>query len=226
MALLEKVGVRSVREQQLDIRGPSTLPLYLHLANDRDVKVRRFALEELNQRAIEKDEAFLDLLRQRINDEDPYCRCLAVCGIWKATRDPAMIAVLVPLKDEPNDQVRRSVVLALGDMASDDPGLFEPMSQLCEDRELNVRISAIASMHHFGKRGVPILRKAFADSHVLVRSSAVYAASELRADGAVLFPELRRLQESDADSGVRRNAGHALYMMDPKQFSKPTTWVD
>ena len=223
---LEKIGLSKPPRLFLNLESRQALPLYLHLAEDGNVKVRQSSLGHLS-RLLEKDEAaILPAFRRHLEDADPCCRLIAAQCIWRATKDRAMIAVVLPLRDDADFFVRGSVTETLEEMGGTDPDLFDPMSRLVGDANPLVRNAAVRSMRHFGKRGVPILRQALLDADPQVRSSAIGAASELGDDGLELAPVLQELQKNDPRSWFQRDAAHALYKMAPKQFPKPATWID
>jgi hypothetical protein len=205
----------------------AALPLYLHLAEDSDVKVRQEALGRMvhGYTYREHQSEIMPTYRRHLQDADPYCRLCAAEGIWNETKDREMIAVVLLLTDQAQASVHMSAGCLLAEMAGADPDLFEPLSKLAEDADLYVRIAAVSSMKHFGKRGVPVLRQALQDSAPYVRFCAITAASKLGQDALELTPLLRPFQK-DPNPHVGRSAAHALYMIDPKQFPKPATWVD
>jgi|ERR1051325_4391901 HEAT repeat protein len=223
--LREKLGLQPGRAAGPDVNARVALPVYLHLADDSDVEVRRFALEQLGRWTKENETEILPIFRGQLQDADPHCRLAAAHGLWHATKDRDVTAIVLSLKDVADVDLRCRAILLLGLMAAGDPNLFDPLALMCADAEARVRHSAVYSMRHFGKRGVPILRKAFHDSSMAVRMGAINAALNLREEGTGLYPDLQRLKD-DPDPVVSSMAGDTLYRMDPKQFPKPASWVD
>jgi hypothetical protein len=220
--MMEKVGLFKREAHVLNLDSNAAMPVFRHLSDDGNVKVRRYALSMLSSNGEDKHENLL-IMRRHIQDDDPSCRLSAAHLIWQVEKDRAMIGLALALKDEPDLTVRRNACYLLNDMAEFDAALFEPMSKMVNDPDHVVRGTAINAMQHFGKRGVPILRVAMRDPIVYVRHRAIGAATQLGKDGAALFPDLLQLK-TDADPYICRNAAHSLYIMDPKQFDKPATW--
>jgi HEAT repeat protein len=69
-------------------------------------------------------------------------------------------------------------------------------------------------MRQFGKRGVPVLRKALKDRDDQVRVAALFAIERLGADAADLEPELRSAQQNDSVAYCRQLAASALRRID------------
>lgn len=205
-------------------RNFEALPVYLHLTNDSDVIVRRYAISQLRDwRNIHEDT--VPTLRGRLDDDDPLCRLWAAQVVWFATKERETIEVVRPLQNHEDLEVRRTAVSLLCYMSRNEPSLFDNVAKFANDPDAIVRMDAVNALQAFGKRALPLLRHALRDPDKIVRLTAIRVTSDLRADGAELYPELLALQ-TDAEPNIRRNASHALYTMDPKQFAKPATWVD
>ncbi len=226
----EMIGLRRREHSGINLEARAVQPIYLQLADDSNAKVRQFSLRRLEARTKEEEEVIVSIFRRHVYDIDPKCRMIAAMGIWGFTKDRAMIAIALPLINHTDLQLQHDAVWLLEEMADGDPTLLDHFAPLCEAPEIIVRCVAVRSMRHFGKRGVPLLRKAMQDSAKVgnfhaVKSMAIFAASELRQDGVELIPDLLALQKS-SDLVDSRSAGHALYIMDSKRFAKPATWSD
>lgn len=215
---LEKLHLRQGNVDLPD-DAVSLWPIYVHLAEDADVEVRRHALKHLGWHGASRPE-IVRSLRQHIKDADVRCRLSTAWGLWRMTKEEDVKVTVLPLVDHADNQIRREAVSLLSSMSRDMPALFDILSDLATDPDGHVRMSAIQSMPHFGRRGVPILRDAVRDSSLPVRHSAISAAGKLRKVGSELVPSLQVLQE-DADPYIRLSAAHALHSIDPKRFAKP-----
>jgi len=205
-------------------RNFEALPVYLHLTNDGDLTVRRHAISQLSHWRSTYDKS-APTLRGRLDDDDPLCRLWAAQVVWFATKERETIEVVRPLHNHENLEVRRTAVSLLCYMARSEPSMFDTVAKFAADPDAIVRMDAVNALQAYGKRVLPLLRQALRDPDKIVRLTAIRVTSELRADGAELVPQMLAMQ-NDPDPNIRRNASHALYMMDSKQFAKPATWVD
>jgi hypothetical protein len=212
--MMRKIGVVNQRDLGLPPCNAAGLPLYLHLAEDRDVKVRQIALEQFYRMPKEHETEILPVLRHHLNDVDPECRLIAAEAIWRATKDREMKHVALPMLNHKDFPVRRWALVVLDAMANDDPEVFEPLAKMAEDPDFQMRSGAAAAMKHFGKRGVPILERALGDSHASVRFTALSAAAKLGKDAEKLTPILQMLQ-SDPDPNIRRAVKDTLEKINP-----------
>jgi hypothetical protein len=203
-----------------DLGGTVTLPLYLHLVNDGDVNVRRYALRRLANRPNPSGAEVLSICRQRLVDDDPEIRLFAAHGIWRATKEPEAQRIILGMLDDSDSALRWRTAKVLRSMAPEAPDLFEPLAKLTEDSESLVRHTAVWSMAHFGQRGLPILQTAYRDSDKGIRYIAVVATGQLKKDAEPLIPVLISLQ-ADSDPQFRAAVTHALELIDPKRFAKP-----
>jgi HEAT repeat protein len=199
-------------DAQLHIRA--AIPVLIHCADDRDVAVRRVVFEYLENM---RDEALLPVFRRHLQDDDRYCRVMAACGMWGITKDRELKNVALPLRDDPERHLRIHAAILLGNIAGEDPELFDPLAEFAEDPDAHPRYEAVRSMRHFGKRGVPILRKAMRDPNQFVRIAAIQTAAKLGKDSAELIPDLLAFQ-NDPDRHVRWSASQALHNLDPERF--------
>lgn len=203
-----------------DLYAPTAIPVLTYLANDRDALIRRVALRHLKWQRMPDIERALPVFRDHLQDSDPQCRLIAAVGMFRITSDPAMAKVAMPFLSDPDRDIRQGVAYILENVAREDAALFEPLAQLADDSDYGVRSHAVQSMRHFGKRGVPILRKAMRDYMPLIRIRAIQTAAALGKDGAELYPDLLACQNG-GDGHVRRVAAEALHKMDPERFPMP-----
>lgn len=166
--LLEKVGLLKPSNRIGITEHPQLLPVYLHLADDLDMNVRRFSMASLDRRDLrpefwrwsQEDEAtILPVMRQHLQDDDPMCRLICAQYIWSATKDRKMIKVPLAYLDHPDPWIQRGARITLCYLALANPDSFDPISKLAEDATLkkDVRVTAIESMRHFGERGLPVI---------------------------------------------------------------------
>jgi len=106
------------------------------------------------------------------------------------TKDPKAISAALSIKDHADVAVRHELFLLLAQMAPTEPSLFEPLAAATQDPDSQVRMWAMLTMGRFGKRGIPIVRKALRDMDPANQQNAICAAFELGPDGAELRPEL------------------------------------
>jgi hypothetical protein len=174
-----------------------------------------------------KVEPALSVCRQHLDDRDAECRFEAACGVWFLAKDPQIKAVFVQEVQDRKSMFRFRAAQALVGVSETDPDLFPLMAALAEDSNPNVLLQGMLSVQFFGKRGVPLLRKWLRDPAAPwpVLFGASDAASRLGKDGVELIPDLVAIQNHPHPS-VSRAVAHGLYRMDPKQFAKPTDWVD
>jgi hypothetical protein len=223
-SMLRKFRLIQERRIGLPPHHAASLPLYLHLAKDRDVLVRRLALDQLAlvQMHGEPNADVVAIFRQRLQDDDPRCRLIAAGGVWRQTKDAEMKSVVLPLLDHPDRHIRMSAIYVLTTMAVDAPDLFDPLSKLTE---VQVRADAISSLAYFGKRGLPILQRALRDPDRNIRRCAVFSAARLGKDAENLIPLMLTLQK-EADPSFRQDLANALHQIDPTRFAKPAQGDD
>jgi HEAT repeat protein len=222
---LVKAGwIKAPAEPDAQLYKREAIPVLMHLAEDRDPLVRREALRLLEYRQPEGNEHLLPLLHAHLQDSDSYCRLSAATGIWAIANDRDMTKVALPFLNDPDGDVRRRVASLLADMARKGSDLFDPLAKLLDDSDDGTRHYAVLAQRHFGKRGVPVLRKAMSDPNPQIRTAAIRTAADLGKDGAELIPELLALQ-NDPDRHVRRAAVEALHKMDPERFPTPAKKV-
>ena len=161
--MLESVGMRRRRSAGLNLDARAVLPVYMQLADDSDAKVRQFSLRRLEIRTKEEAAAIMPIFQRHLDDSDAKCRLAAASALWCLSKDRATIAVILPLKDHAEFHVQTEAVWLLQEMAASEPSLFEHLAPLCTAADIIVRDLALQSMRHFGKRSIPILRKALHD---------------------------------------------------------------
>ncbi len=224
---LEQFGLIPGRERfGLGLNQASTLPISLHLADDGDPMVRAIALGSMLQCQQKHEGECEPVYRRHLQDDDPRCRMLALTGAWQTSRDIELKSVAIAMVNDPDEQVRQNAAWVLAEMAPLDRELFIPLSKLADDPNMHVRVGAIRSMCHFGKRGVPILRKALRDGDKNVRFTAIQSSVILSKDGEELIPVLLAMRDNDPDPSIRRFVQHGLFIMDPQRFAKPAAGVD
>jgi hypothetical protein len=207
---------QAVRVDQFD-DSAELLPLYLHLAEDRDPRVRRLMLVWLRGW---REPEVVALYRRHLQDDNVDCRLLAACGLWATGEDRETKAVLLPLPDNCETQTRWMVVEALSGMAASNPDLFEPLAKLIEDGDSSVREIAVCSMPHFGKRGVAVLRAVMIGKGDDIRCHAIVATRYLGKDAAELIPVLEAIRNDPRDA-MCYNAQETLNKIDPERFPWP-----
>jgi HEAT repeat protein len=229
LSMLESIGL--LQRPQITM-SPELLPVFLHLASDDDLHVRRFCLGSLERRQLkaefwrwsEEDEALiLPVMRQRLADDDPVCRVDAALYLWLATGDREMIQVPLAYLDHPDPFVHRVAGIALCYLAPADPNkAYDPVVKLMWDSKsrLDVRLGAVQSMRHFGRRGLPMIRKALNDPAPDIRQAAMFAAREMGQDAKELVPNLLSLQD-DVEPHIRRLAATTLNRLEPDRFPAP-----
>ena len=225
---LEKIGLIQGREHiGLGLNRASTLPISLHLADDDDPSVRAIALVSMLQ-CQQKHEAECEpIFRRHLQDDDPRCRMLALTGAWQTSQDIKLKSIAVSMLNDRDEQVRQNAAWVLAEMAPLDPDLFIPLAELVDDPDIRVRYSVSHSMRYFGKRGVPMLRKALHDGDKNVRTTAIQSTARLGKDGQELIPILEAMR-NDPEPSIRRGASHGLYVMDPQSDlpSRRQRWIE
>ncbi|MBI3823399.1 MAG: HEAT repeat domain-containing protein [Planctomycetes bacterium] len=221
---LRKFGLISVQSVGLPSANGEAFEFYVRLAKDRDARVRRLALGKLADILPNRESEIISIFRHSLEDEDSLCRLVAIEGLWRNGKDPQIRNILLPMLDDGDQELRRSALNLVIAMARDAPELFEPLARLTNDADLTVRHNAIQSMRHFDAHGVPILEKALCDPNVTMRLCAI-AGVPPEKHSEPLIPILLRLTK-DPNAQVSRDAANALYIMNPKRFAKPATWLD
>jgi HEAT repeat protein len=172
----------------------------------------------------EEDEALiLPVVRQRLGDDDPLCRLGAAQYIWLATGDREMIQVPLAYLDHPDPYVRRVACITLCYLAPADLAkAFDPVVRMVWDAKsrMDVRRAAVQSMHHFGTRGLPMIRKALNDPAPDIRQAAMFAAREMGPNAKELVPIILSLQ-NDVEPHIRRLATITLNKLEPDRFPAP-----
>lgn len=190
---LEGIGLSRGNGRMLDrddFHLQEALPLHLHLADDGDPQLRKFALDHLLAAQKKKRGEFEAVFREHLDDDDPKCRMLAAAGVWANQHDLALKAVALPLVDHRDELVRRMAIGLLSEMAPLDAELFEPLAGLTGGSVSWERLTALNAMRHFGKRAVPVLAKALRDPDARVRRDAVWLAASMAKDADELIPQI------------------------------------
>ena len=217
---LEKIGLIRHDGGGMDMHAEAAMPLHVQLADDSDVHVRQFALNMLLGGGPQDRPRTLQVLQRHLTDSDPSCRALAARGAWRRTEDPALLPIVLPLVDHADRDVRFVAILTLCDMAPRIPETFEPLAKLSEDPDRFTRNFALSAMPSFGKRAIPVFRKALNDSDREIRRAAIINISVLRKNAAELIPDLLALQ-SDPSPDVRQSVAEVLPLIDPKRVPAP-----
>ena len=220
---LEKFGLIGQQHIGLDA-NVNALPVYMHLADDSDVRIRRIALSQLSNWRTKHDD-ILPILCLHIDDPDPHCRMVAAGTVWEVTKHPDLVDTFLAFKDHADPEIQYLARLSLCTMARADTKLFDTIATFAEDPNQGMRFHAVHAMRHFGKKGVPILLRAFADKGQGVRNAAVMTAGALGKDARDLIPSLQALQ-NDPDAVFRSQVEGALHRIDPMRFAKPTDPVE
>lgn len=220
--MLEKIGLLGADDWGISLESQAALPVYVHLADDNDPRVRRLALQMLGRHGNLPDATaeVLPILQRRLKDDDPRCRLHAAFGVWRATRDSELRHIALALVDHKDTEVRYVAVGLLCEMASQVPETFEPLAKLTEDRDLNTRFLAMYAMRSFGKRAIPVFRDGMKDSDSRIRCTAIIALATLRKDAAELIPDLLALR-NDPNASVRESIAEVLPLIDPERFPPP-----
>jgi HEAT repeat protein len=211
------VGVDQANQVDQFDRSAEMLRLYMHLAEDRDPRVRRIMLVWLGARP---DPEIVALYRRHMQDDDLDCRLLSACGLGQANGDRKAKAMLVALPDDCEAETREHVAFALSAMAQQDPELFGPLAARTKDADRHVREFAVASMASFGKRGAAVLRQVMLGKDDETRIRAIYATTHLGKDAAELIPVLEAIRNDPRDK-LRSYAQDALTEIDPERFPAP-----
>jgi len=149
-----------------------------------------------------------DLIRQ-IKTGTSDARLAAIRGLGESG-DPAAIAHLIKLLDDPEALVRVRAVGALGQFADADANAIEPLRRvLIEDKEPEVRGRAARVLGQFHSPSViEALGRALKDESADVRRRVVQALNQISDVVAAFEPLLNAL--SDPDRDVRRWAARKL----------------
>ena len=115
---------------------------------------------------------------------------------------------------------REIAVMNLCEMARQAPDLFEPLSILTSDANVNLRNRAVQSMRSFGTRGLPILQRAFDDTDKGVRQMAIRTAGDMAKTAEPLIPILRNLQD-EGDPEIRYDIESAMHRISPEAYPRP-----
>ncbi len=228
---LEKNGLLSGPRQ---VDRVHLLPVILHLANDSDARVRRYCLSTqslMPQYWIgsgELEAQALSVLNSRLQheDEDPQCQLQCAYYLWQATQDREMIKVPLKFLDNPDPNIRYGARLTLCHLATADVDASFPLiadiatSDDSEKRRL--RGLAVQVLGHFGRRSIPLIRKAMNESDWWTTISAIDAARQLADQAEELIPDLLAKRD-DPDEQVRGLVAIALNRIDGNRFPEPPT---
>ena len=216
--LIKAGWIKAQRPPDAQLSTPAAIPVLLHLAEDRDPLVRRVALRHLQWQRVPDIEKVLPVFRAHLQDSDPHCRLIAAAGTFQITSDPEMAKVALAFLSDPDSDIRRDVAYILEAVAPQDVDLFGPLATLADDPDYAVRCHAVFAQRHFGKRGVPILRKAMRDPRPATRVWAIQTAAQLGKDAAELIPDLLALQNDPNASVPQVNINAVLTLIDPEAF--------
>lgn len=209
--MMEKIGFG--QQQPIHLNSQEVFPVHLHLVEDADPKVRWVALLYVGL-SEGRDESAVPALRRHLHDSDAKCRLEAARHLWRKQKDREAAAVALALIDDADPGLRFDACTTLCNMADAGPELFEPIAALATDPMPLLRYSAVHAMRHFGKRGVPVLRRALNDPGPGVRMAAFETAGALGRDADELVPLLQSIE----DPNFRLPAWRALHRIDPARF--------
>ena len=192
--LLEKIGLIRRESGGVDLSREAAMPLFLQLADDRDVRVSQFALQMLVNSRWPEQPGTLSLLQRHLTDSDPRCRVYAAGGVWQRTKDPELLNIVAPLLDHADSDVRYMAIGTLCTMSQDLPEAFERLDEFTRDPDRFVRSLVLSAMPSLGKRGFPLFRQFLKDPDPAIRRSALLNIAVLRKDAAELIPDLLALR--------------------------------
>jgi hypothetical protein len=217
----------------LDWSRRDLVPLYWHLAEDDDPRVRRIALLRLmtvphldplwpsapQKLLASKDPTTISILQRHLYDDSAQCRLVAACGLWAAFKDREAKTMLLSVANDRDVALPRDVIGMLSEIP-DIPELFDRLAQSSADPDWATRHHAVRSMRHFGKRGLPIIQKTLEGKELSARREAAKVLSLLGKDAAELMPLLLSLLD-DRDERIRQHAHMALTAIEPLKFPAP-----
>jgi HEAT repeat protein len=223
--MMESQGFEDgLRTWEKDLNDPDFLPLFLHLAEDADPKVRCMAIGRFSKL---QETAALPVLRRRLTDEDARCRFSAATAIWYIAKDRDVIPTLVGiLKERPevapenkNAQglFRSNVVLLLYLISFDNPELYDDLAAFKDDPDFFVRSEVMRSMESFGQKGVIVLRDGLKDPVAMVREQAAHTLGNIGGNAKESLQELE-LCLDDPSPRVRLKAAEAIRFVDTQRF--------
>jgi hypothetical protein len=198
----ERIGLFRTDSDALPLHSKAALPIYLHLADDRDPAVRRLALQELSRRMAHDRSAILPTMQRHVTDDDSASRMLAIASVWRATKNVDLHQDLAPLLEDADCHTRHQAIALLAAMAKQVPESFEPLAKATEDADPPIRMTATFAMAEFGARGEAILRARLKDADAGVRREAIIALVKVRKQDAELSADLRELL-NDPDPSIR-----------------------
>ena len=159
VAWLAKIGLVDDEPLPLPLESSVAMPLYLHLAEDQDVQVRRFVLRSLaGKRLKAHGPEIMPILWRHLDDDDPTCRLYAADGIWSVTKDATARSIVLSLMEHEDSFVRRHAAFSAKEMITHDHAWFDPLMKLTKDSDHYVRCCGVRLMGLVGRRGLPIIR--------------------------------------------------------------------
>jgi HEAT repeat protein len=182
---------------------PTAIPKLLEALECHDIRVSGLAGQILSQ--INLKELPQDLLKA-LEDPDVRIRWNAIKAFGGCSTESDIKTLLEAYKTQQNVYVRRSIITAIGQFASESaiPGLTEAL----KDSDASVRWSVVEALGHIGSEIIiPLLISTLEDQDIEVCQNAVAILGEIRAKTAV--DALLKLLK-DNNSTKRRIAAEAL----------------
>ena len=177
-----------------------------------------FALADLAQRFPKSSDAVAAELR-KLAPADEQDRHAVQAALYRVTRDPAVLALVVRQLDDPQPARRRDAVVQLRffGLKKAPPALIKRT----EDADAEVQSWAALTLGEVGDdAAVPALAAAAADANRDINTRCNAVASLGRLDAAAVAPVLRRLS-ADPHETVRAHAAAALARARPESTPSP-----
>jgi hypothetical protein len=215
-----RLGERHVG-RGLNFRDPSALPILLELAEDEDVKVRLWCLQQIGQlrfHAKIDDDLILPLFKRvQRDDNEMECRLDAAAQLLWLTKDPEMLKFITDLAEGEDFFLRRLAVRDLHGSGKEFPELFDLFKRRLDDEDAETRKWAIHGIGYCGKRGLAILREWLHDEDRAKMKRAAYIACHMKGDAIELAPDLLLLG-ADRDREFARHVLENLRFIDPVNY--------
>lgn len=193
---------------------PQGLGLISRLLGDRDVQLRRAAVDVLEILEVAAKDA-IPLLTQSLTDPDRFVRIAAARAI--ANIDPQKAEAAVPrlakMLSDPDLSIRVAAAKTLRTLGALAVPAVPALASAVADGDAEGRIEAMGALETIGaeagKSALPQLIQALEHSDLRVRRAAAKTLGAFGAAAATAVPALRRTLGDD-DAEVRTNASDAI----------------
>jgi HEAT repeat protein len=223
------LNVSTVQARALVFLGKSVEAWRKELSN-RQASVRRSAAFALGRMGADAREAVSDLVR-RLRDDDDKVRDMAASAIGDIARslkgnneevwNKSSGTLVLLLKDDRSERVRRSAAYALGSFGPQAAGAGEYLMKALDDDNASVRQNAAWALGQIGELAggaVEKLNDRLKDKDTLVRRDAAGALGAMGKAGKKSGRPLIQLLKSETDNVVKKTALDSLaHIAGPEQ---------